>query len=214
MREALKLTLTAAPANLPLSLNELKLQLRLEDAQSDEDALLLGLLRSAVEACELFTGRALITQSWTVFFDDWPGEHGLPLHEGYREGAVQEDPPTAVALPKPPLQSVTHVKTYDDNDLATTWPAGNYFVDTAGEPGRIVPRVGQSLPTATRAANAIEIQFVAGYGDDPGDVPEAIRQGLLMLSAHLYENRGDGMDKAAKESGVARLWRPYRVLRL
>lgn len=214
MRESLKLTLVTAPARLPVSLNELKVQLRLNDDETQEDALLLGLLRSTVEHCERFTGRALITQTWMLFLDVWPCGDGPALHEGFHVGAVTEAAASNIELPKPPLQSVSHVKTYDDDDVAATWATGNYFVDIAGEPGRIAVRAGQAWPSATRAANAIEIQFVAGYGGDPGNVPEALRHGILMLAAHLYEHRGDAAEAAMLQSGALRLWRPFRVLQL
>lgn len=214
MREPLTLTLTTAPAGLPLSLNQLKAHLRLADDQTDEDALVIGLLRSAVEHCESFTGRALMTQTWTLFRDAWPCGDGAVPAEGLTIGSSYDPPARGIELPKPPLQAVTTIKTYDDSDSATTWDAANYLVDTAREPGRIVARRGQSLPLPTRAANGIEIRFVAGYGDDPADVPEQIRHGLQLLTARLYEHRGDDMGLAARESGAARLWQSYRVLRL
>ena len=214
MREPLTISLTTAPAGLPLSLNQLKAQLRLSADQTDEDALLMGLLRSAVEHCEAVTGRALMSQTWTLFRDAWPcGGAAVPA-EGLSVGPSHDTPARGIELPRPPLQSVIHVKTYDDSDNATTWAAANYLVDTAREPGRIVARRGQSLPLPARAANGIEIRFVAGYGDDPADVPEAIRHGLLLLTARLYEHRGDDMGMAARESGAARLWQSCRVLRL
>ena len=37
--------------------------------------------------------------------------------------------------------------------------------------------------------NAATATFVAGYGDSPDDVPEEIRQSILFLAAHLYEQR-------------------------
>ena len=30
---------------------------------------------------------------------------------------------------------------------------------------------------------------IIGYGDNPGDVPETVRHGLMLLIAHWYENR-------------------------
>ena len=38
-------------------------------------------------------------------------------------------------------------------------------------------------------ANGVEIDFVAGHGDAPADVPPPIRQALLLLIAHWYEHR-------------------------
>ena len=67
------------------------------------------------------------------------------------------------------------------------------------------------MPLPGRAASGIEIRFTAGYGAAPGDVPEALRQGLRLLVAHLYEHRGDDMETAASASGAVRLWQPYRL---
>ena len=118
-------------------------------------------------------------------------------------------------LPKPPLLQVVQVATYNEQDEGTVLPASDYFVDRASEPGRIVLRTGAAVPAITRAANGLEIQFVAGYGDDPHDVPEPIRLGLLQLVAALNENRGDcPMGELVTASGAADLWRPFRILRV
>lgn len=224
MREPLKLVLNTPAARLPLELNELRAQLRLDDDQTLEDAVLLAGLRAASEACERFTGRALITQIWTLFRDAWPLEDdGAGLREGWREGVLSERRARALALPRPPLQSVVHVKTFAEDDTETVWPASNYVVDAAGLPGRLVARSGQAFPAPGRAANGIEVRFVAGHGDAPGDVPEALRQGILRLAAHLHEHRGDAAGDAAggatsvtaqAASGAAALWRPFVVARL
>ncbi len=216
MREPLKLELTAPPARLPVDLNELRAQLRLDDDQTVEDAILLAGLRAAAEACENFTGRALITQTWTLFRNTWPSdEASAPLHEGWREGAFERSAARALALPRPPLQSVVHVKTFAEDDTEVLWPASGYFVDTAGLPGRLIARTGQAFPTPGRAANGIEVRFIAGHGDTPGDVPVQLRQGIVHLAAYLFENRGDTAAEAAlSTSGAAALWRPLAVARL
>ena len=218
MREPLRLTLAAGPAKLPLSLNEVKDHLRIEDSATSEDALLTGYLGAAVQACESFTGRALVTQTWTLFRDDWPAGSRDDWWDGVRELPVTalNQAARALELPKPPLQSVVHVKTYDDTDAATTYAVGNYFMDTASEPGRIVLRTNAAAPAPSRAANGLEIQFTAGYGGDPGDVPEELRAGMLMLVAQLFEQREPlaSGNLAKIPLGVEALWRPFRILRL
>ncbi len=216
MREPLKLQLTAPPARLPVDLNELRAQVRLEDDRTDEDAILLANLRAAAEACETYTGRSLITQTWTQFRDAWPdAELGDALHEGWREGPLDISGTGALLLPRPPLQAVVHVKTFSAEDAETLWPASAYFVDTAGLPGRLVPRKGQVFPVVGRGANGIEIQFIAGHGDAPGDVPSQLRQGIVQLAAYLFENRGDGLTGSAlTASGAESLWRASIVARL
>ena len=214
MREPLRLTLTTAPAGPPVGLDAVKAALRLDDDRTTEDALVMGLVRTAGDSCEVFTGRALVTQTWTLARDAWPGAPAEEiLHEGWRVGIAAPAQARFLTLPKPPLQAVVHVKTFDENDAETTWPAANYFVDTASLPGRLVARSGQVFPTPTRAANGIEVQFTAGYGADPTDVPEALRQGLLQMVAFLFENRGDAApERALHDSGAAALWQAYRIL--
>ena len=48
-----------------------------------------------------------------------------------------------------------------------------------------------SWPTALRVANSIEVEYRAGYGTDPASIPADIRQAVLMLTANLYEHRGE-----------------------
>ncbi|MFQ5774189.1 MAG: hypothetical protein ACE5GS_06715 [Kiloniellaceae bacterium] len=216
MREPLRLALTTAPARLPVGLDEIKAQLRLEDDQTAEDAVAMGVVRTAVEACEDFTARALITQTWTLFRDRWPGARGDAWpREGLSQGVERRGAGRALSLPRPPLQAIVHVKTFDENDVEAVWPTANYFADTASEPGRLVARTGRTLPTPGRAANGIEVRFVAGYGGDAADVPEPLRQGVLRLAAYLFENRGDrAVETAVHGSGAAALWQPFKVQRL
>ena len=214
MPEPLRLELVAAPALEPLSLNQVKQHLKLEEEDSADDALIAGLIRVAREQAERFTARALITQSYSLWLDAWPRRRDDHLHEGWREGALIEGPAHAVELPRPPLQAVSAILTYDEADQATSLPASAYTIDRASQPGRLVLRRGAAAPVATRAANGIEIRFTAGYGDAPDAVPEAIRQGLLVQIARLYESRGDDAAEAGANSGAELLWRPYRVPRL
>ena len=69
MREPLRLTLTTAPAGPPVGLDAVKAALRLDDDRTTEDALVMGLVRTAGDSCEAFTGCALVTQTWTLARD-------------------------------------------------------------------------------------------------------------------------------------------------
>ncbi|HEX9790848.1 MAG TPA: head-tail connector protein [Kiloniellales bacterium] len=223
MPEPLRLALTVPPPVEPISLAEAKTFLRVDI--SNDDALIGSLVTAARDACERFTGRALVMQTWTLFRDDWPGRARADAHltEGAQTGPFAAARGAVIEIPKPPLLSIEHVKTTDDADTATVWPAGNYLVDTASEPGRLIVRAGAALPEAARTANGIEIRFVAGYAPDesvsPSDllanIPGGLVEGIRRLTAYLYEHRGDcGADEAAALSGATLLWRPYRVMRL
>jgi uncharacterized phiE125 gp8 family phage protein len=39
---------------------------------------------------------------------------------------------------------------------------------------------------------AITVRFIAGYGDTADQVPERIKQAILMLAGHWYETRDMG----------------------
>ena len=152
--------------------------------------------------------------TYQQFLDSFD-EYEDPLFEGVRQGPYLNYYKNYIDLVKSPVISVTHIKTYQDDDSATTMAASKYYVDNAREPSRIVLRQGETFPTALRVANAIEIQYVAGY-TSPYQVPEPIRLAILQIIAHMYEHRGD-MGNAAEAmmmpSMCKRLLSPYVIHR-
>ncbi len=213
----MSLTTVTRPTGLPVSLAMVKDQLRLNDDDTAEDALLMGLVRAATNTAEAYLGRALITRTLRLSLDKSPGTGFEP---GFRIGVRLGPLERALELPRPPLIAVLSIVTHDDADTATTFAASNYMVDTSREPGRVVLRNGAAWPAgADRVANAIEVTYTAGYGDHIGDVPEPIRQAILMLVAQLYEHRGAGVaDKQMMREqmplGARMLLSPFRVARL
>lgn len=205
---------TTEPTTLAIDLQQVKAMLRISDSDIADDPLVQGLIRAATDACEQYTRRALITQTWTAYLDVWPSQPSEEYWEGMRVGpsTLLYSPAYALELNHPPLQSITSIKTYDDSDVATTYSTDNYFADTSSEPGRIVLRTSAATPITTRAANGVEIIYVSGYGTDAHDIPEALRLGMLNWVAHYYEHRGD---VSAQPPGQVRaLWDRYRIQRL
>lgn len=187
--------LATPPAKEPLELKEAMTHLRVDGLE--EAALVRGLIQAAREYAETFTGRALITQTWDLWMDCWP------------RGVVLE-------LPRPPLQSVTWIKYFDAEGQEHTVDSAVYLVDTANRPGRVRLRSGQSWPSTTlREMAGVNIRFVAGYGDDPADVPQMIRQAMLLMVGDLYENRESSIvGTVATKANIATeslLW-PYRMV--
>lgn len=159
--------LVAAPVNTPITLAELKLHCNV--TFSEDDTLLAIYLNSATALCEQILQRKCITQTWKMFLDYWPSQIKVLFGD---------------------LQSVTHVKYTDTDDTQETFSSDYYYVDTSSVPGRIVLKDQQTWPTDTlNAVNPIEIQFVTGYGDASTDVPDDIRNAILLTASHFYENR-------------------------
>lgn len=186
------LHLTAEPTAEPVSLADVKLHLRVDS--TDEDALILALIAAARRQIEAETGRALLTQTWELWLDAWPA------------GDVLE-------IPLPPLASVSSIKYYDTADTEATLSAATYYVDAKSEPGRVALADGQAWPTTTlRPINGVCVTFVAGWTAQ-GSIPTDLLAALKLLTAWLYENRGDGSAQSPERWPRAVEWlcSPHRV---
>lgn len=201
---------TTAPTAEPLSLQEVKEYLRLEDA-SDE-RVVQPMITAARQFAENHLARSLMQQTITLTLDAITDQESY-MPEGMRTAPDLNYYKNYVVLPGSPIQSVTTLKTFDDSDNATTMAASKYYVDTQREPGRIVLRTGETFPTALRVANAIEVVYVAGYASAYA-IPEPIRMGMFQHIAHMYEHRGDmGEYQQAREipAMIKMLYAPYRI---
>lgn len=208
----MSLKLTTEPTAEPLSLSEVKSFLRLD--VSDDDPIVTMILSSARKMAEQYTLRSFITQTYDLWMDRWPSGKSNVFWDGIKEASatILSSEQRFVVLPMPPLISVTHVKTYDNSDAATTFASTNYIVDTDQNPGRIILKNSSIWPLDLRAAKAINIQYVAGYGSSGTSVPAAIRQAILMICAKLYETRGED---GGEIPGIAKqLLAPFRILKV
>jgi uncharacterized phiE125 gp8 family phage protein len=53
----------------------------------------------------------------------------------------------------------------------------------------VTPAYDKVWPSARSVRDAVQIRFIAGYGDAASDVPQAIKQAILLLVGHWFENR-------------------------
>lgn len=158
---------TASPAVDPVSTAEAKAWLRVD--YDHEDTLIAALIKSAITSAELFTGRSIMSQSYRLNMDAFP---------------------EVIQLPKAPLVSVTNVKYIDEAGTLQTLSDSLYEVDAASYPARIVPAYSQSWPTHRLTINSVRVEFVAGYGETADDVPQAIKDAILVSVVDRFENRG------------------------
>lgn len=163
----MNLRLITAPTEEPVSLETVKLHLRVDYAA--DDVLIASYLKTARELGEGLARRAFVSQTLELVIDTWPSSRMLKL-------------------PRPPLQSVTSVKYFDTDGVEHTWT--DYVVDSRSDPGWLV---FGSIPSATLlTSGAIVVRFVAGYGAATA-VPSLFTQGVLLSVAHWYENREAAM---------------------
>lgn len=66
---------------------------------------------------------------------------------------------------------------------------GTFIQDADSEPARIFPGPpGGFWPPVLYVPNAVQIYYLAGYGDDGSKVPGDIKMAILQTVAHWYEN--------------------------
>ncbi len=185
--------LLAGPVDEPLSLAEAKAFCRVDD--DTEDGLIGTLIAAARLHVESVTGKALIAQSWRLVLDCWP-------------------PSREIRLPVAPLLSLTAVTAYDEDGEAHEIGLPQFLPETSVAPARLfLPLTIEGEP-ALRERDAIEIDYLAGYGNDAANVPVDLKQALLMLVAWWFEHRDAAAAGADTPVGFARLIAPYHAVRL
>ncbi len=186
--------LITPPAAEPITLQQAKDHLRLETAF--DDAQVNGAILGARMYVEEICWRGLVTQVWELVLERFPGEtdcygalipgssspFGLSTHQAYLRAAE------GIEVPKGNLVSVGSVKYLEPAAGAvTTLASSEYLVDTVSVPGRIRLAYGKSWPAHRAQWDAIRIQYTVGWAAEA--VPQPIKQAMLLLISHLYENR-------------------------
>ena len=164
----MSITQTVAPSAEPVTTTDQKTWMRVDT--SDEDTLIGSLAAAARSYVEMATSRQCINATWVMKMTNFPaGDLVLPIF---------------------PLQSITTIKYYDNNDAQQTWSSALYDVDTAMQPGRVRPVSGEDYPSDVRGyTDDIEITFVAGHGSAASDVPDGLLTLVKLLASNWFENR-------------------------
>lgn len=189
------LVMTSGPAAEPVTVAEAKAHLRID--HNAEDVLIGSLILTSRLHIEAALGIALISQGWRLLLDRWPSG-------------------TIVRVPLRPLIAVQEIRVRAADGPPAVVAALEYAVDAASAEPRII-RVAAKWPETGLAAHGIEIDLVAGFGTAASDVPQPIRQAVLLLVAHWYEHRDPieiGSEATAIPMGISELLAPWRRARL
>lgn len=171
-----------------------------------DDAVIGGMVAAACGVCEAFVGQMLIVRE------------------------VSERVPARGAwtrLARTPVRSVTTVVEVAADGGEAALPLQAYAIDIDGNGDGWVRAVGSgggtyralALATSGFGGTRLRVTYHAGIASNWAGVPDALRQGVLRLAAHLYARQnadgyagGDGLE--SPPAAVAALWRPYRRMRL
>ncbi len=172
------LTQSAPGALNPVPLRELAAHLRLSHGFPDdgaEDGLLELYLRNAAAFIERRLSCAMIRRGYELRVASWD-------RYGY------------LTLPIGPVSEIDTMNFERPGVVTPLAPA-----DWCLKPGETRQKVTGADHTALRAiphgALAV-LTFSAGYGDTWNDVPDDLRQAVLMMAAHYYDNRGSDSNAA------------------
>ncbi|WP_425404618.1 head-tail connector protein [Hwanghaeella sp.] len=163
------LRLVTAPAAEPVSLEEAKEWLYVE--HSDDDALISSLIRSARQEVERMTRRKLISQTLAQVLPCFPcGE---------------------IILEAAPVDAASVVVTYLDADGAEQTLNAPRVFERNGVT-RVWPNVNDGWPETLEGADAVTVEFTAGWSDVAAleaDAEPLIRA-VKTIVAQDYDERG------------------------
>jgi uncharacterized phiE125 gp8 family phage protein len=186
---------TADPTIEPVTQAEAQLWCKQDDDTDDDvfNSLIVG----ARDWVEQYTGRALIEQTWTQIID-WRF-------------------PRIITLPHPPLSSITSLGYTDSAGNAQTLTEDTDFIaSTNQEPAVLYEAWTKTWPSTRYVREAITVTYVAGYGDERSDVPDAFRIAMRQLILHWYDARSPvviGTISKTLELTLTALLNPYKVFR-
>jgi len=171
-------------------------QQNLTTAEKEADYLTL-ILKGVVAFAESYTKRDFITKTYETFRDSFFGDFyhtgqftptAGPLSTSVTTASTGE---IAFEIRKSPLQSVTSIDFLLLGVLTPVSPTifYNTFEDDFS---KIINEPGELWPTdVDPKRQSVKILFKAGFGDEPDDVPEQLRNAMLIHAAHMFFNRGD-----------------------
>ncbi len=164
----MSLQVVLPPVADPVSLAETKKFLQVDS--DHEDGLIADLIAAATEAVERRTGLILISRTLRQTVKVWP-EKGV------------------FALQAAPLIQLLQVQFFDAMGAAQLVDSTAYYVDV--QLSRLIALAAfPSLPVS-HPAQAIEIDFTAGYGTSPTALPASLRIAVLLVVRDIYEHRGE-----------------------
>ncbi len=180
------LTITAAPSDELLSVEEAKRHLSLMSSDLDDE--IASLIRVARDDAERDTQRTLrgtvtrlLTQSsWWC---------------------------SSQVLSWPPLIAVSSVTYYDADNASQTLLSSNYHVELSTEGfGRIIWTSTATIPVVYDRPDAISITFTTGYATATAMPPTAM-QGIKVRLTEFWNRESEGGIKAAVESSKRLLYK-------
>jgi uncharacterized phiE125 gp8 family phage protein len=181
-------TVVTGPTAEPITLAEAKRQLFLAESDTSQDAELVNRIQAAREQWEHDTDTVMLTQTLFVTAEAFAGRE--------------------IELSGRPIQSITSIQYYDENDTLQTLSSSLYSFNATER--EIELKWNETWPVTSIRWDAVKVTYVAG-GTSVAAIPAIAKQAMLLLVAYYhYSNRGDNdrpNDLRAYEALVRRFMR-------
>ena len=152
--------------------------MHLRETETAQDVLITSLIIVARQWCEAYENTKYITQEITAKYNVLRQQMCLPFGKA---------------------QSITSLKYIDSSEIQQTISSDDYLLDDYSVPPVLYAAHGVTFPTALNVRNAVEIIYIAGYGDASSDVPERIKEAMKLILTHLYEHREQDIEVSLTE---------------
>jgi uncharacterized phiE125 gp8 family phage protein len=177
----MQLTEITTAASEPITLDALKLALKLE--HEDDDTHLENCLKAARVTLEKRLDMAFVARDFRLTLDQWS---------------------TKIVLPVSPVSTILSINVTNADLTQTLIPPALYMLVN----DRLLFYAYPIDPGIKFAG--ISIDFTAGFVDVPAD----LKQAVMMLAVHYYENRGVLGHFAHLPENIAVLIQPYKKVRI
>ena len=167
---------TAGPSVEPFLLADAKLHLKV--LTTNEDALITNMITAAREEVEKYCDISLVEQTIEESFPCFP------VAENYNTLS-------SLWLSVSPLISIDSISYIDTDGNSQTLATTVYDLDDKTKPGKVTLKYNQTWPSTAKIENAVTVTYKAGFGDTAADVPQTIKQAMLLLLGNWFEKRED-----------------------
>ena len=168
------------PAQDPVTFSDIKAWNLL--GHTNDDAIFTALIKPAVSVLETFTERAFITQTRIAYYSSY----GLK-----------------VRLPYPPILGVTTVEQVTQDDTTLLVLDSDYFIKGVKDQWLELPSFRNRAPGHSLDDNIsdfnLKVTYTCGYGANPSDVPQGIRDAIVRTVHTWYEMKEDISDMSVNK---------------
>ena len=167
------LTQISGPVENPVTLDECKADCRVEF--NDEDGLISAYIDAATRAASEVTSKKLVNETWRLSTPNF---------------CVNK-----IEIPFVDVSSIESVSYYDLDDNLQTIAVNQFYKYDYETKTVLEAKDTLSIPSLKKRNDALQVEFVTGYGPSAASVPATIKKAIRLIVAHWYQNREDTSEK-------------------